>query len=41
MLATGRSVGTKIAVGKVPIIKDAANIAEFKPGEVLMVDTTN
>jgi len=40
VLAIGRSVGTKIAVGKAHIIKDATNIAEFKPGEVLVADTT-
>jgi pyruvate,water dikinase len=40
VLATGRSVGTKIGAGKAHVIKDVANIAEFKPGEVLVADTT-
>ncbi|HDJ29032.1 MAG TPA: phosphoenolpyruvate synthase, partial [Proteobacteria bacterium] len=40
VLATGRSVGTKLAVGKAHVIKEVANMADFKPGEVLVADTT-
>ncbi len=40
VLATGRSVGTKIAVGKAHVIKEVTNMADFKPGEVLVADTT-
>ncbi|MCD6150855.1 MAG: phosphoenolpyruvate synthase, partial [Deltaproteobacteria bacterium] len=40
IVATGRSVGTKIAAGKAHVIKDVANIGDFKPGEVLVADTT-
>ena len=40
VLASGRAVGEKIATGKVRIITDLAHLAEFKPGEVLVADTT-
>ena len=40
VLATGRAVGTKCAVGRVRIIKDARHLSEFRPGEVLVADTT-
>jgi len=40
ILATGRSVGEKIAKGKVKIIVDTAHLSEFKAGEVLVADTT-
>ncbi|MBV6656329.1 MAG: phosphoenolpyruvate synthase, partial [Devosiaceae bacterium] len=39
-LATGRSVGTKVATGKARFIKDTAHLHEFQPGEVLISDTT-
>jgi pyruvate, water dikinase len=39
-LATGRAVGTKVAHGQVRIIKDARHLSEFRPGEVLVADTT-
>jgi pyruvate, water dikinase len=39
-LATGRAVGTKCAHGKVRIVKDARHLSEFRPGEVLVADTT-
>lgn len=39
-LVTGRSVGEKIAVGRAHIITDVARLGEFKPGEVLITDTT-
>ena len=40
ILTTGRSVGEKIATGKAHIIHDAFSLQEFKPGEVLVADTT-
>ncbi|NBB84473.1 MAG: phosphoenolpyruvate synthase [Alphaproteobacteria bacterium] len=38
--AAGRAVGTKIAQGPVRVVKDAHKLSEFKPGEVLVADTT-
>ncbi len=40
LLVTGRAVGTKIGQGKVHIIEDIKQLSEFKPGEVLVADTT-
>ena len=40
VLAEGRSVGEKIASGKARLITDVAQLHEFKPGEVLVADTT-
>jgi len=40
VLVTGRSVGEKIATGTVRIVSDLARLAEFRPGEVLVADTT-
>jgi len=40
VLATGRSVGEKIASGKARKILNAAHLFEFKPGEILVADTT-
>ena len=40
VLATGRAVGTKIGQGKVHIITDVKHLSDFKPGEVLVADTT-
>ena len=40
ILATGRAVGEKIATGKAHIIPDAAQLSDFKRGEVLVADTT-
>lgn len=40
VLITGRSVGEKIASGKAHIISDVAHLSDFKPGEVLISDTT-
>ncbi len=40
VLAEGRSVGDKIAAGKARIISSVAHLADFKPGEVLVADTT-
>jgi pyruvate,water dikinase len=39
-LVTGRSVGTRIGSGVVHCIPDASQIAQFKPGEVLVTDST-
>jgi pyruvate,water dikinase len=39
-LITGRAVGAKIAVGQARVIADISSLHEFKPGEVLVSDTT-
>jgi pyruvate,water dikinase len=41
MLVSGRSVGTKIAVGPVRVIPNAADLRQFQPGEVLVTDKTD
>jgi len=40
VLASGISVGDRIAAGRAHVIKDVHQIAEFRPGEVLVTDTT-
>ena len=40
VLATGRSVGEKVAVGNVRVIHELAYLSAFRPGEVLVADTT-
>jgi pyruvate,water dikinase len=40
VLVSGRAVGTKIATGQVRVIRDAHELPRFKPGEVLVADTT-
>ncbi|MBN2109783.1 MAG: phosphoenolpyruvate synthase [Methanosarcinaceae archaeon] len=40
IIVTGRSVGNKIAAGKVHVIKDVSMLPSFRPGEVLVADTT-
>ena len=40
VLAEGRSVGERIASGAVRRIEHLTHLAEFKPGEVLVADTT-
>ncbi|HTT09890.1 MAG TPA: phosphoenolpyruvate synthase [Burkholderiaceae bacterium] len=40
VLTSGRSVGEKIASGAVRVVHDLARLAEFRPGEVLVADTT-
>ncbi|MBS0421228.1 MAG: phosphoenolpyruvate synthase [Proteobacteria bacterium] len=40
VLTTGRAVGSRVGVGNVRVISDASRIAEFRPGEVLVTDTT-
>jgi len=41
VLATGTSVGTKIAHGKVHVIKGVEHIHDFKEGEVLVTEITD
>lgn len=41
VLATGRAVGEKIASGKVRIVGGVHDLAAFKPGEVLVANTTS
>jgi pyruvate,water dikinase len=41
ILATGRSVGNKIATGTVRVIPNAADLRQFQPGEVLVTDKTD
>jgi pyruvate,water dikinase len=40
VLASGRSVGARVAAGGVRVIADAHHLSEFHPGEVLVADTT-
>jgi pyruvate,water dikinase len=40
VLAEGRSVGDKVATGDARVVTDAARLADFRPGEVLVADTT-
>jgi len=40
VLARGNSVGGKIATGKAHIISDIAYLSSFRPGEVLIADST-
>jgi len=40
VLARGRSVGDKIASGKAHVIPDVSDLPSFKPGEILIADTT-
>ena len=41
VLATGRSIGSKIAAGPVRVIPNAADLRQFQPGEVLVTDKTD
>ncbi len=41
LLVKGSAVGEKIGQGKAHVIKDAHNMKEFKPGEVLVTDITD
>jgi pyruvate,water dikinase len=41
LLVSGTAVGTKIATGKVRVIKDVKNINQFKKGEVLVTEITD
>ena len=40
ILAEGRAVGEKIASGKARLVQNLTHLAEFKPGEILIADTT-
>jgi len=40
LLATGTSVGEKIAAGPARVITDVHRLCDFRPGEVLLADTT-
>ncbi len=40
VLLTGRAVGSRVGTGKVHVIENAARISEFKPGEILVTDST-
>ena len=41
ILAIGKGVGEKIASGKAHVIPDVAHLPSFKPGEILVSDSTN
>ncbi len=41
VILEGIAVGSKIAVGKVRVIKDVSKISEFKPGEILVTEITD
>jgi pyruvate,water dikinase len=41
VLVTGAAVGGKIGVGKARVIKDVREIAKFRPGDVLVTDSTD
>jgi pyruvate,water dikinase len=40
VLCEGRSVGARVATGDVRVVTDLAQLAGFRPGEVLVADTT-
>lgn len=40
VVVEGRSVGEKIASGNIRVIESVAHLAEFRPGEVLVADST-
>jgi pyruvate,water dikinase len=40
VLAEGRSVGEKVAAGAARLVTSLAQLGEFKPGEILVADTT-
>lgn len=40
LLVKGRAVGTRVEIGTAHVIPSPAQIADFKPGEVLVTDTT-
>jgi pyruvate,water dikinase len=41
VLATGRSIGQRIGVGPVRVIRDASEMARVQPGDVLVADMTD
>ncbi len=40
VLSTGRAVGEKVVTGAARVIANVAHLGEFRPGEVLVADTT-
>jgi pyruvate, water dikinase len=40
LLATGRAVGMSVASGPVRVVADGPGLAAFRPGEILVADTT-
>jgi pyruvate,water dikinase len=40
VLAAGRAVGSKVASGKARVITDVRQLGQFRPGEVLVAETT-
>ncbi|MFC7493555.1 MULTISPECIES: phosphoenolpyruvate synthase [unclassified Nocardioides] len=40
VLVTGRAVGDRLAAGRVRVIKDVHHLQDFRPGEVLVAETT-
>jgi pyruvate,water dikinase len=40
ILVKGQAVGTRIGAGKVRVVEDVNLLSDFKPGEVLVADTT-
>jgi pyruvate,water dikinase len=40
VLVEGRSVGSKVAAGSARVVTDVGRLSEFRPGEVLVADTT-
>ena len=41
VLARGKGVGEKVATGRARVISDVTRLGEFRPGEILIADTTN
>jgi pyruvate, water dikinase len=41
VILTGKAIGTKIGAGKIHVIKEVSQLKEFKPGEILVSDTTS
>jgi pyruvate,water dikinase len=41
VLATGRAIGQKIGVGKVRIVKDASQMDQVQPGDILVTEMTD
>jgi len=39
--AKGRAVGSRVATGNARLVTDSRHLSEFKPGEVLVADTTS
>jgi len=40
VLATGRAVGDRVAVGRARVVRSTAELGSFRPGEVLVAETT-